>query len=397
MSRRILITGASIAGNTVAWWLTRYGFDVTVVEKASAFREGGQNIDVRGAARDVVRKMGLEQAVLDHNTGERGIAWVDERNTVVAQFNVDDMGPDGPTAELEILRGDLARILYEPAATRATYRFGDSIAAVDQDESGASVVFTSGRTERFDIVIIAEGVGSATRDLLFKGENRPRWMDFALAYFTIPRGPTDSDIARWFNAPGGRGAWTRPDRNGTTRAMLTVQKPSDGEHTWGIDRQKAFLRDTFVDAGWETPRLLAGLETTKDFYFEALRQVKMDRWSNGRVVLTGDAAWCATTLSGSGTTLAIVGAYILAGEIAKTADVGAALAAYDRVMRPVVDKGQGAPKFVPRMMNPQTRTGIAILRGALRVIAKPVVRDNVAKLFRAGSKRFDLPVYRTIS
>jgi len=120
MSRRVLITGASVAGNTAAWWLGRAGFDVEVVERAPAFRDGGQNIDVRGVGREVLRRMGLEQAALDHGTGEEGTAWVKSDGSVAAQFITAELGADGPTAEMEILRGDLARLVYEPAAARAT-------------------------------------------------------------------------------------------------------------------------------------------------------------------------------------------------------------------------------------------------------------------------------------
>jgi 2-polyprenyl-6-methoxyphenol hydroxylase-like FAD-dependent oxidoreductase len=149
MSRRILITGASVAGNTAAWWLGRAGFDVEVVERTPAFRDGGQNIDVRGVGRE-----GLEQAALDRGTGEEGTAWVNGDGSVAAQFITADLGADGPTAEMEILRGDLARLLYEPAAARATYRFGDSVAAIDEDDEAAIVTFASGRTARYDAVIV---------------------------------------------------------------------------------------------------------------------------------------------------------------------------------------------------------------------------------------------------
>ena len=151
--------------------LTHHGFDVTVVEKAPGFRDGGQNVDVRGAGRQVLRLMGLEQAVRDTGTGERGMSWVNERNKAVAQFDVADL-PNGPTAELEILRGDLARIIYEAAGSCATYRFGDRIERLEESDSGATAFFRSGKQEHYDLVVIAEGVGSTTRDLVFAGEHR---------------------------------------------------------------------------------------------------------------------------------------------------------------------------------------------------------------------------------
>ncbi len=393
MSRRILITGASVAGNIVAWWLGRAGFDVTVVERNPGFRDGGQNIDVRGPGREVLRRMGLEQTALEQGTGEEGTAWVDGDGKVAAQFLTGDTGADGPTAEMEILRGDLARILYEPAREHATYRFDDSIARVDQDDDGATVTFASGIAERYDAVIVAEGVGSKTRELVFPGDNEPRWMDLTIAYFTIPRRADDDRLWRWYNAPDGRSLSLRPDRHGTTRAMLSVQQPPDGEQDWDVARQKAWLRERFADAGWQSDRVLAGMETTDDFYFDVLRQIRMPRWSKGRVVLTGDAAWCATPIAGYGTTLAVTGAYVLAQELIRSADVASALTAYEQAIRPMVEDAQGVPKIAPRLANPHSRLGIRVLHGVLRAASHPAVCGVTGKLFGGRSRDVDLSRY----
>lgn len=395
MSRRILITGASVAGNTAAWWLGRGGFDVTVVESAPAFRDGGQNVDVRGVGREVLRRMGLEQSALDQGTGEEGTAWVDDAGRIAAQFLTADPAEDGPTAEMEILRGDLARLLYDPAAARATYRFGDSVAGIVDDGEAANVTFASGATGRYDAVIVAEGVGSATRRLVFPDENAPRWMDLTIAYFTVPRTAGDDRLWRWYNAPGGRSISLRPDRHGTTRVMLSVQQPPGGEQDWDVDRQKAWLHDRFADAGWQAARVLDGMDTTDDFYFDVLRQVRMPRWSNGRVVLTGDAAWCATPIAGIGTTLAITGAYVLAAEMARGADVAASFAAYEQAMRPMVEDAQGVPKVVPRLMNPHSRFGIRLLHQALGVASRPAIRGVAGRLFGGSTKEPDLSRYDT--
>lgn len=390
---RVLVTGASIAGTTAAYWLGEGGAAVTVVERAPAFRDGGQNIDVRGVGREVLRRMGLDRAALDHGTGEEGTAWVDEDGEVVAEFPTAELDGDGPTAELEILRGDLARLIYERARERAAFRFGDHVTAIEQREGGVAVTFAGGKTERYDVMIVAEGVGSSTRELLMPDENDPRHLDLTIAYFTIPRVDSDDRNWRWYNATGGRSISLRPDNHGTTRAMLSVQKEPEGEQRWREDRQRAWLRETFADAGWQAERVLAGLETTDDFYFEVLRQVRLPRWSKGAVALTGDAAWCATPLAGIGTTLALTGAYVLAQELARTADVAAALTAYEEAMRPMVEEGQGVPKVGPRLMNPHSRLGIALLHGVLSVAARPTLRDLAAKMFSRDSKAPDLSRY----
>ncbi|MEE4088430.1 FAD-dependent monooxygenase [Pseudomonas viridiflava] len=392
MPKRMLISGASVAGNTTAWWLSRNGFDVSVIEKAPAFRGGGQNVDVRGAGREVLRRMGLEQAALDLTTGETGTDWVDDQDNVIARFAVEGIG-DGPTAELEIMRGDIAHMIYVPASTRATYRFGDSIETLEQDASGVTVKFASGTQERYDLVIVAEGVGSPTREKIFPGENTPRWMDITIAYFAIPKTEQDGEFARQYNTIGGIGATLKPGRENRVHVYMGMQKKPEGENLWSKERQKQFLAEKFAHAGWHFPRILDGMFKTEDFYFDVLRQVRMDRWSNGRVVLTGDAAWCATPLSGIGTTLAVVGGYVLAGELSRTDDLSDALAAYERVMRPFVKEGQGLPKAVPRMLWPHTRRGLALLRGAMRLAGRPSVRRLFSRLFLRDSAKVKLPDY----
>jgi len=318
---------------------------------------------------------------------------VDAAGRVEARFLAADTGADGPTAEMEILRGDLARLLYEPARAHAAYRFGDAVSTIEDDGAAATVTFASGAVDRYDAVIVAEGVGSATRERVFPGENRPRWMDLTIAYFTIPRTAGDDRMWRWYNAPGGRSVSLRPDRHGTTRAMLSIRRPPGGEQDWPAERQKAWLRERFADAGWQAARVLDGMEATDDFYLDVLRQVRMPRWSRGRVALVGDAAWCATPIAGLGTTLAITGAYVLAAEMARAADPAAAFAAYEEAMRPMVEDAQGVPKIAPRLMNPDSRTGIRLLHRALSIASSPPVRAAAGKLFGGRSKEPDLARY----
>lgn len=392
-ARRILVTGASIAGNTAAWWLQRHGFEVTVVERAPAFRDGGQNIDVRGQGRDVIRRMGLEQEALACGTGEKGTEWVDRHGNTVARIMTDDLPGDGPTAEMEILRGDLARLIYNATRERVEFRFGDTITGIEHRSAGAQVTFKSGRSERYDAVVVAEGVGSSTRELVFPGENDPRWLDMTIGYFTIPRTPSDRPLWRWYNATQGRSVNLRPDNHGTTRAALSIQKKAEGEQDWDVREQKRFLRERFADAGWEAPRVLADMENTQDYYFDVLRQVRMRHWSKGHVVLTGDAAWCPTPIAGMGATLALTGGYVLAGELSRHDDVATAFGSYDKIMRPLAEKAQGMPKIGPRLLNPHSRLGIAVLHGVLRVATKPSVRRVAAKVFTRESKEPPLPDY----
>ncbi|WP_294312387.1 hypothetical protein [uncultured Chryseobacterium sp.] len=221
--KKVLITGASIAGNTIAWWLFLQNSEVTVVEQAGRFREGGQNVDVRGAGREVLRRMNLEEKVLGLSTGELGTDWVDENNKVIARFAVEDIG-DGPTAEMEILRGDLSKLIFESAMQRAQYRFGDRIRAVEQEHNGAWVTFGKGSREYYDMVIVAEGVGSSTRELLFPDENKARYMDLTVAYFAIPGKDSDEHFSRQYNTTGGRGPPSNPTEPGRCGCIWGFRK-----------------------------------------------------------------------------------------------------------------------------------------------------------------------------
>lgn len=394
MSRRILVTGASVAGCTTAWWLARFGFAVDVVEKAPAFREGGQNVDVRGSAREVLRRMGLEKAAFERSTPELGTEWVDEDNNTIARFEAGATGSDNaPTAELEIRRGDIARLIYDAARERASFRFGDSVAAVSQHGAGAEVTFASGQRTRYDLVVVAEGVGSHTRELLFPGENQPRWMDLTIAYFSIPRQPHDTDYARVYNTVGGRGATLKPSRDNLLGAYVGIHKKPEGEQDWSPARQRQYILDQFADDGWEFPRILEVMKDVDDFYFDVLRQVHMERWSNNHVVLTGDAAWAPSPLSGIGTSLAIVGGYVLAGELAREPEQSSAMASYEKVMRPFVKEGQNIPKIVPRMLWPHNAPELMLMRGAMRIAGTPLVKKAFSNAFARDSNRIDLPDY----
>ncbi|XXT20909.1 FAD-dependent monooxygenase [Sorangium sp. So ce429] len=393
MKRHVLITGGSIAGPALAWWLARHGMAVTVVERAPSFRDGGQNIDVRGAGRTVVQRMGLEGAIRERTTHEEAIAFVDERNNVRARIGAEQFSGNGPVSELEILRGELARLLLDLSRGSAEYIFGDRIAALNDRGDKVEVRFERGNEREYDLVIVAEGVGSSTRAMQFGDEVERVPLDLYIAYFAIPRGENDSNVARWFNAPGGRSVFLRPDNLGTTRAALSLQEKPRGYEKLPQHEQKAFLKERFADAGWETPRVLAALDGAKDFYFEAIGQVKMPRWSKGRVALVGDAAYCASPISGMGTSLALVGAYVLAGELARSDDHARAFAAYERIMRPYVDQAQDVPKVGPRIAQPQTRTGIALQQAALSLASKPWLSWLAGKLLSPPSDKIDLPDY----
>lgn len=392
-SRRVLISGASIAGPALAYWLRRYGWDPVVMERAPTLRAAGQNIDVRGAGREAARRMGIEEPIRQANTGEVGTRFIGTDGSAVADFPAGTGDSDGATAELEILRGELARILVELTSDAIDYRFGNQITALDDDGDGVTVTFANGPDERFDVVVAADGMGSRTRSLTFGDAPRIKPLGMYTAYLTIPRQPDDTNWWLWYSAPGGRSVSLRPDNVGTTRATLSFMSDPKGYEDLPDDEQRALLADRFADAGWVTPRVLDGLAGAADFYFEQVGQVHAPQWSKGRVALLGDAAYCASPISGMGTSLALTGAYVLAGELAAHVHHRDAFESYERILRPYVAKAQDLPPGTPRLANPSSRAGIAIFHGVLKVAASAPARSIAGKLFTPPADEFELPDY----
>jgi 2-polyprenyl-6-methoxyphenol hydroxylase-like FAD-dependent oxidoreductase len=339
---KVLVAGASIAGPALAHWLRRRGAEVTVVERAPGLRPGGQAVDARGVAKEVIRRMGLETAVRAARTETAGAHTVDADGNVLETFSAEDDGGDGYIADIEILRGDLSQVLYDDTRDGVEYLFDDRIAELTQDADGVDVTFAGGDRRRFDLVVGADGLHSALRAVVFGPRERfVRHLGLVLAFYSVPN---EFGIDRWMldYQHEGRSAGLRPLKD-ATRAMAMLSFPSDGfdvDHR-DIEGQKNLLRERMAGLGWQTSRILAHLDDTPDFYLDQVAQVVMDRWSHGRVGLIGDAAFCSSPMSGAGTGLALVGAYLLAGELAAAGwDPEVAFAAYETRMRPFVEANQ---------------------------------------------------------
>ncbi|KQQ08211.1 FAD-dependent monooxygenase [Rathayibacter sp. Leaf296] len=371
---RVLVTGASIAGPTLAWGLARSGFDVVLLERSSEPRETGQNIDVRGLGRDVLRRMELEDVVLRSTTGEEGTRFVDESGRAYAVFPKEE-GRDGPTAEVEILRGRFAAILVDAVPAEVELRYGDFVTGADQDAEGVDVAFESGARERFDLMLVAEGRSSRTRRLLFADETRLRDFGVSITYGTLDRHSDDVDTWDWYTADRGRVASVRPDNEGTIRASMSFESEPFGFESLPTDVQLSILRERFRGAGWRTQRILAGFAARPDeFYTQRMEQVVMSTWSRGRIALVGDAAW-GSGPTGMGTTLSLVGAHVLAGELAAhPRDHAQAFGRYERLLRRYADSAQGLPRGGARLLHPTSTTGVRAVRAAHRLAASGPVR-----------------------
>jgi 2-polyprenyl-6-methoxyphenol hydroxylase-like FAD-dependent oxidoreductase len=390
--QKVLVSGVSIAGPAVAYWLRRDGHDVTLVERSPRLRSAGQNIDVRGSGREVLRRMNLERKVKAHSTGEVGTRFVDDRDRTLWRIPAGDSDSDGATANVEILRGELSRLLVDALPDDTPIRFGRHATHLGQDDDGVTVTFDDGERARYDLVVIAEGTRSSTRRMVF-GDVPITPLGLYTAFTTIPRAEDDNLYWNWYNGPGGRSITVRPDNKGTTRVALSFLSAPAGYEDLPMDRQKSVLVERFGDLGWKTPRILQGVADTDELYVDYLTQVFAPSYGAGRVVLLGDAAWCPTPVSGLGTTLALTGAYVLAGELARHDSVNAALSDYQERMTGFVDRARNLPPGGPRLLHPKTRAGLTTLRTMLRLAGSRPARALGALVPSRPSRAEKLPSY----
>lgn len=393
--KKVLISGASIAGPTLAFWLDRFGFLTTIVERADSLRLGGQNVDIKGTAQKVAQLMGIEDEIRAADTGELGVRFVNKDNIVKAEL------PKGEsnigTSELEIPRGDLVKILYNHTKDNVEYIFGNQITELQEFEEGVKVTFQNGEIRDFDLVICADGVRSRTRNMIFGDEPIVRPVGLYVSYFTIPRTSSDSYWARWYNATDSRVIVMRPDNQGTIRASFSFLSEPKGYEKLSVAEQKDILKQKFSDAGWEATRVLETLDNNTDIYFDAISQVVAPRWSKGRCAMTGDAAFCPSPLTGMGVSLAVLGAYILAGALSRHSDHQQAFAEYEKRFRPYVTKIQKLPPGVPKLAHPKSKIGIVLLNTIINIISSKAIR-KVGALFTKKDKSstddtIDFPEY----
>ena len=371
MNRDILISGASIAGLALAYWLRQYGFNPTVVEQAPAPREGGYAVDLRGAAREAAERMGIMADVRRAHVGTRGLSYVNGANEPVASMSSDLLGDSGGAiAEIEILRGDMIRILYAAAGYYVEYIFEDSISSISQGEEGVGVTFQRGEPRHFDLMVGADGLHSNVRALAF-GDELEFVRDLG-AHVSIFTTPNHLDLDGWelmYSTPGRTAAMYPARHNTEAKAMFFFASEPFPYDRHDIGGQKRILAEAFAGGGWEVPRLLEAMWGASDFYFDTVSQVHMNRWSNGRAVLVGDAGYCPSPMAGVGTSLALVGAYVLAGELkAAGGDHRRAFVRYEEEMREYVEQGQKLAKGNATGLIPRSRLQIRIRNQIIRML-----------------------------
>ncbi|MFS7876805.1 FAD-dependent monooxygenase [Streptomyces asiaticus] len=328
----VLISGASISGPALAYWLHRSGFAVTVVEKAGALRDGGYPIDIRGTATEVVRRMGILPRLRDAHVDSRRCTFLDADGGEVASLSPSAVAGGVEGQDLEVRRGDLATALYGIVRDDVEFLFDDSIDTLDQSGSGVDVTFHSGRRRTFDLVVGADGMHSHTRESVFGPEERfHRYLGYCFAIFTMPNTFGLSREVMMWNTPGRAAALYAVGDSDELHAFLTFHQPEPPiDALRNPDAQRDLVATVFADAGWEVPAMVRAMRDADDLFFDTAGQIRMPHWSSGRVALVGDAAYAPSFLTGQGSSLALVGAYMLANALATNRDHTAAFAAYER-------------------------------------------------------------------
>ncbi|MFJ8011834.1 FAD-dependent monooxygenase [Streptomyces sp. NPDC096339] len=341
----VLISGGGIAGPVLAHWLRRHGFRPTVIERAPGRRPGGQAVDIRGVALEVVRRMGLLEQASSVRTRMRGMSVLDPEGNEVhrsteATFSSGRL--DGE--DIEVLRDDLVGMVHEHTREDAEYLFDDTVTALHEDETGVRVDFARHESRTFDLVIGADGLHSTVRRLAFGPEERfSHHLGSYLSVFGADNFLGLDDWQMWLR-DGDTGFGIMPVRDNTELRIAFGFESAPLPD--GLGRDLGALRELIIGKleklRWEGARLAEAARKAPDFYCDAMAQIRMDTWSRGRVALLGDAGYCPSPLSGQGTSLALVGAYVLADCLAQAPDGDhrAAFAHYERRMRPFVTANQ---------------------------------------------------------
>lgn len=422
---KVLIIGGGIAGPCLAFWLDRLSgfrgvdYAVTIVERNADLRVQGHQIDIRGQGVTVMRLMGLEKQIREKVVDEAGMEFLDTtgRRMAVIEANKTGKGRQGPTSEFEIMRGDLVRILYDAVKDRVKYVFGVSATKLEEVNGGdqVRVTLSDGSEENYDLVVGADGLGSRTRRIMPGADATDPFISLGLhmGLFNISRMESDSNYGRVHHAVDGRMAVVRAanpenvqcalvivDSSSRAAGIRAVTKSSTAE-------QKKAWAHAFEDVGWQGPRFIDALRndpmSERSFYTFQMAQVKTSTWSSGRVVLLGDAGYCPSPMTGFGTSIALVGAYVLAGELAqhthddgRGVDVRAALEAYDTTLRPLVDEVQKLPEWRIKYFYPKTEWGIWFLQTTLWLVT--VLRiDKLEQMFSSDDRgTWQVPDYQAL-
>lgn len=415
MPVKVLVNGAGVAGTALANFLLRskQDYDITVLERAPSFRAAGSQLDLKSFGAPLMKKLGLIEQVREKSIHETAFTFVDAKGREWARFPVNEAGKgyEGITSEFEIMRADLVAVLYKASIAAAEnpfkqgsqklqYLFGKHATEITQRGSKVHVVFSDASSDEYDLVIGADGQYSLTRRLLWEPEKNDDttlvYMGVSAAFFQMPKTEDELDSTLFKNCllAGPKGLSIRSAHKDFAQAMLGA--PTTDEHKRmfrkPVEEQKQLWEDLTTSFKWQGDRVLSELRKTDNFYMTPIAQVKVDKWSKGRVVLVGDAGYCPSVMTGRGTTMSIVGAYVLAGELSKHGEnIDAALESYEKVLRPFVTTSQDAPSIGMGIF--RSRIGVKLFYILLAIVSKLKIDRLLQALMKEEKETWELPEY----
>jgi 2-polyprenyl-6-methoxyphenol hydroxylase-like FAD-dependent oxidoreductase len=409
----ILISGSGIAGSVFAFWLLRAypNANITIVERDPSLRLTGASVDIRSSAVDIIKWMGAEQEIRKQTTKEEGIQFIKSNGKPVATLRATGRSDiQSITSEFEIFRGVLAKIFIDPIMKRVRLIYDESVDHFEQRDDGVVVTFAKSKEVKvYDILVAADGFGSKIRGMMLNSTSQEQVYDEGVhvAYFTIKNDLLQgSRLAKWYNATGGRVIFLRPDPDpaGRTRGnLMNVTRSRDTETKErlnnalreGNESYMKLMEEMFCDVGWIAPEVLQGMRESDDFYCSLFGQIRSPKIHDGRVILLGDAGYATP---GFGTSLAIIGGYVLAGELlSHSGNVELALERYEEIMLPFTKSSQGSGNNAMQLLNPQTQWGIRI-RNMILGFVTWVKLDRLAMAIASAvgftEKKAPLPDYQ---
>jgi 2-polyprenyl-6-methoxyphenol hydroxylase-like FAD-dependent oxidoreductase len=394
---KILISGAGIAGSTLAYWLARYGFQPTIIEKAPQLRTAGYMIDFWGAGMDVAGRMGLIPEIRRKGYVVQEVRVVNSSGKRVAGFSPEVFARAAQGGFISLPRGDLAASIFSTVEGKIETIFGDSIARMDQEPGCVRVAFEYGPEREFDLVIGADGLHSNVRELVFGVErNFEKYLGYVVAAFTVDNYSRRDELVYVMYTEVHQQVARFSMRDGRTMFLFVFAENDAPSADGDFASHKAILRKRFGNSGWECPQILDALDACRDLYFDRVSQIRMNReqglWTKGRVTLVGDAASCVSFLAGQGSALAMVAAYILAGELYQSGgDYHRAFASYQELFAPFVLEKQKAALRLAGFFAPKSQLALFLRNQVMNLLAIPWVVDLAVA--RELTDKIALPEY----